>query len=179
MDGGETAVAEETVADRLKAVRAAEGASQADLAARLSIPLGTIKKIEGGLNMPGGETLMKYSAAGYSPTWILTGWGAMRIGRITKERADTPAIATSDLVIAASELLALVTDAIQRAYKEAGAGISGLDLGRLSAEKYNEIISEAPDPEDWRGAVRMMAAQLRKDISATAADTTNRKREAS
>ena len=81
--------------------------------------------------------------------------------------------------IAAPELLALITDAIQRTYKEAGAGLSPLDLGRLSGEKYNDLLADGVEPDEWRGAVKVMAGQLRKEIAATSTDISNRKREAS
>ncbi len=77
------------------------------------------------------------------------------------------------------ELLALIIDAIQRTYKEAGAGLPSRDLGRLSGEMHNEILAEGIAPEDWRGAVQMAAGKLRREIAATAADASSRKREAS
>ncbi|MGQ3670785.1 helix-turn-helix domain-containing protein [Xanthobacter sp. TB0136] len=169
-----------TIADRLKAIRASWELAQPDFAKRADIPLGTLKKIEAGLNIPGGDTLLRYAAAGFSPSWVLTGQGPMCIDQGSEAGA---LVAGDELLpsppITAPELLALVTDAIQRTYKDASASLSALDLGRLSAEKYNEIIQEIPEPEGWPVAVKMMAVQLRKDIASTAANPGARKREAS
>lgn len=86
---------------------------------------------------------------------------------------------TPRAAIAEPELMALISDAIQRAYKDIGARLPALDLGRMIAEKYNEIISLDLTQDEWHGAVKMMASQLKKDIVTTAANTSNRKREVS
>ncbi|WP_323034562.1 hypothetical protein [Pararhodobacter sp.] len=131
-------------------------------------------------------------AAGVTPEWLIDGSGpdpfspaGIPAGGSGLEMRADPVDAPSQRLLPQRidglfpDLLAFVVDAIQRTYKDAGASLSALDLGRLSAEKYNEIIAEIPEPEGWPVAVRMMAVQLRKDIASTAANPSARKREAS
>lgn len=150
-------------------------------ASRIGIPSATFSRF-----WKDGRLLRRSSfrdmadAAGISLDWLLTGAGPIRIGQpqeqISAERSPHGA---STAPAAEPELLALVIDAIQRTYKDAGAGLSPRDLGRLSGEMHNEIIGEGIAPGDWRGAVQMAAGRLRKEIAATASDISNRKREAS
>lgn len=164
---------EAAIGTRLGLIREALGLSQKEIAGRIGVHHRTWEGNERGETLPSASTLMKVAALGFSPSWILANEGPMRIGQQAQSQMTAPALA------AEPELLALIVDAIQRTYKEAGAGLSPLDLGRLSAEKYNDLLADGVEPDEWRGAVKVMAGQLRKEIAATATDAANRKREAS
>lgn len=171
---------DQEISARLKEVRAVLKLSQVEMAQKIGLSKSALKRLETGGNVPSGESLLKYASVGINPGWLLYGLGPMRMD----DRSEAGALAERDELrcsppITAPELLALVTDAIQRTYKDAGASLPALDLGRLSAEKYNEIIQEIPEPEGWPVAVKMMTVQLRKDIASTAANPGARKREAS
>lgn len=170
---------EQQISARLKEVRSVLNLSQEAMALKIGLSKSAVKRLETGGNVPSGESLLKYAAVGINPGWLLYGLGPMRMDGPSEAVPPDEDAPTPPPAITAPELLALVTDAIQRSYKDAGASLSALDLGRLSAEKYNEIIQEIPEPEGWPVAVRMMAVQLRKDIASTAANPSARKREAS
>lgn len=160
------------ISERLKSARARLRHSQAAMAPVLGLSVTQLKRLEVGANVPSGETLLKYRELGFSPTWILTGEGTM----LADEGRDGCPVPPSRAEILFPELLALVTEAIQHAYADAEEDLCGADLGRLSAEKYNEIRASIPDREHWRGAVLMMAAQLRKEIAFMSNSTSRRKR---
>ncbi len=127
----------------------------------LGLSLTQLKRLEGGANVPSGETLLKYREMGFNPTWLLTGEGSILCHGEQNGEPDSLHIAE----LSAPELLGMIAEAIQQAYLDEGRTLSIFDLGCLSAEKYSEVLSSVPEREDWRGAVRMLAVQLRKEIS--------------
>lgn len=62
---------------RIKQWRHALGLTQAELAQRLEVHIGVLKKYEQGLNVPGGEALAAIAKTGVNMTWLLTGEGEM------------------------------------------------------------------------------------------------------
>lgn len=62
---------------RLRAWRQALGLTQAQMAERLGLHIGVLKKYETGQNTPGGEALAAYARTGVNMNWLLTGDGEM------------------------------------------------------------------------------------------------------
>ncbi|GAB4173852.1 MAG: helix-turn-helix transcriptional regulator [Rhodocyclaceae bacterium] len=62
---------------RIKQWRHALGLTQAELAQRLGVHIGVLKKYEQGLNVPGGDALAAIAKTGVNMTWLLTGEGEM------------------------------------------------------------------------------------------------------
>lgn len=153
------------------------------LARKASIPRGSLENYLKGLREPKASALAKIAlGAEVNAHWLLTGEGPMQIDVDEQHQMQDhpPASAgTQPAQIAAPELVALITDAIQRTYKDAGARLPALDLGRLTAEKYNEILAAGIEPDEWSGAVKLMAGQLRRDLAASTNDPASRKRAAS
>jgi transcriptional regulator with XRE-family HTH domain len=65
---------------RLRAWRDALGLTQGQLADRLGVHIGVLKKYEQGVNVPGGEALAALARTGVNVNWLLTGEGPMRQG---------------------------------------------------------------------------------------------------
>lgn len=63
---------------RLRLWRQTLGATQAQMADRLGMHIGVLKKYETGQNIPGGEALAAIARTGVNMTWLLTGEGDMR-----------------------------------------------------------------------------------------------------
>ncbi|WP_333709417.1 helix-turn-helix transcriptional regulator [Tepidimonas ignava] len=68
---------EDTIGSRLRQWRITLGLTQAQLAERLGVHIGVLKKYEQGLNVPGGEALAAIARTGVNMTWLLTGEGEM------------------------------------------------------------------------------------------------------
>lgn len=68
---------EDTIGSRLRQWRIALGLTQAQLAERLGVHIGVLKKYEQGLNVPGGEALAAIARTGVDMRWLLTGEGEM------------------------------------------------------------------------------------------------------
>lgn len=147
-------MAEESIGERLKRIRESRSLSQADWSLEVDVGLATLKKIELDGNVPSGETLLKYARLGFSPGWILTGAGSMyldQVGQPAGEAIDR-------------EIMGRVVDSIVRLYRELSISLSPIDLGRLSAEKYDEIVAASDDHAERMAMVKLMAVQLRKEL---------------
>lgn len=68
---------EDPIGCRLRKWRIALGLTQAQLADRLGVHIGVLKKYEQGLNVPGGEALAAIARTGVDMRWLLTGEGEM------------------------------------------------------------------------------------------------------
>ncbi|CAA0111697.1 Uncharacterised protein [Starkeya nomas] len=157
-------MAEGSIGGRLRVIRESQSLSQAEWALKADIGLATIKKIETSGNVPSGETLLKYARAGFSPGWILTGAGNMYLDDAAAPDHDFHSLRRGTAID--GELMGRVVDAIARLYRELAISLSPVDLGRLSAEKYEEIAAASSDPAERMAMVKLMAVQLRKELLA-------------
>lgn len=66
-----------SIGARLRAWRDALGLTQQEMASRLGLHIGVLKKYESGHNTPGGEALAAVARTGVNMTWLLTGEGEM------------------------------------------------------------------------------------------------------
>lgn len=153
-----------TIGDRLAACRAFLGLSQKEMSEKVDIAASTLKKIEKDGNVPNGETLLGYSRAGFSPTWILTGEGEML------NDAARGGVSTRPIEGVDTELLGRIVDAISRLHRDERISLPAVDLGRLSGAKYEEIASATNDPDERLTMVKLMIVQLRKELHATPVD---------
>ena len=69
----------EDVGQRLLLIRTDLRMTQKDIAAAAGVSQRTWEGVERGEALPGGATLLKIAALGFSPSWILTGIGEMRL----------------------------------------------------------------------------------------------------
>lgn len=65
------------VAQRLREWRKHLDLTQLQLAARLNIDIGVLRKYENGINVPGGRVLASMGETGVNLNWLLTGVGQM------------------------------------------------------------------------------------------------------
>jgi len=65
------------VAQRLREWRRHLDLTQMELAARLDIDIGVLRKYENGINVPGGRVLTSLGETGVNLNWLLTGVGQM------------------------------------------------------------------------------------------------------
>ncbi|MBF1996578.1 helix-turn-helix transcriptional regulator [Serratia symbiotica] len=73
------------IAEKLKAIRSAEGLSQSQFCKIMEIPISTLKKLEGGYNEPGWNTLTKLTQHPLFEKytmWLMTGKTATQAGQI-------------------------------------------------------------------------------------------------
>ena len=68
---------ENSIGFRLREWRHALGLTQAQMAERIGVHIGVLKKYEQGYNVPGGEALAAIARTGANMTWLLTGEGEM------------------------------------------------------------------------------------------------------
>ncbi|WP_081581639.1 helix-turn-helix domain-containing protein [Pararhodospirillum photometricum] len=120
----------ETVGSRLRSVRG--DMSQDDFATLLGVHKQTIGKYERGIVVPGGDVLARLRAVlGIDVNWLLTGRAVKDAYEPTLEVGAVTRAAPSQLLD--EDLFSQVIDGISKVYKDAGARIAPVDLGRLAA----------------------------------------------
>ncbi len=70
---------EDLVAKRLLIIRNELRLSQREMATIVGVSHSAWQKMEAGGSVPSGQTLQKVADQGFSPTWVLTGEGGMRL----------------------------------------------------------------------------------------------------
>lgn len=160
-----------TLADRIR--ECAEHVGSGNELSRLTgIPRGTLERYMTGREPRAAQLLAIARSANVSLDWLITGEGGRR------PWVDAAIASTYDRRLD-RELFARVTDAIAKLYKTEGVHLPDVDLGRLSADKYQEIIDSGVLPEDYPAALAMAVANLRKQLRTAAANPASSKRRAS
>lgn len=74
-----------SIGDRLRMWRRSQALTQLELGNKLDVDVGTLRKYELGVNVPGAQFLVKALALGLNINWVLSGVGAMTrpLGLIT------------------------------------------------------------------------------------------------
>ena len=159
------------ILDRLKQAAQLAGGPDA-LARKTGIPRRTLGNYLSGKNPPKLPALVAIArTVGVSLEWLATGHELPIAG---------PVLALQPTAVAVDrELFGRVVDAIQRLYKEQHVGLAGVDLGRLAAERYEEIAAATGDPDERLAMVKLMVVQLRKDLAEAATTPGYGKRSAS
>lgn len=142
------------LSDRISAWREERGWSQKELAAHLDVGVTTqtIGRYERGERIPDGDFLSAMVRLGCDPAWLLTG-----------ASAATARVEVDD------ELMGRVTDAIARLYKDERVSLAPVDLGRLAAQRYSEIVAATNDPAERYAMIKLVVQQLRQELHAKAA----------
>lgn len=125
----------ESIGARLKAWRHALGLTQAELAERLGVHIGVLKKYEQGLNVPGGEALAAIARTGVDMRWLLTGEGEMLPGKQEKTAENQADSASID-------------------------ALAGRHARRWS--KLIELVESAPSPEEAEAILDELFARARE-----------------
>lgn len=99
---------------------------------RLGLGVNTWGHLEKGVNIPSGDTLLRLSILDFSPNWILTGLGSMRMD-------DVSALPKSHRIKIETELMARIVDAIASLQAQQGAELEPMEIGRLAGETYEDI----------------------------------------
>jgi transcriptional regulator with XRE-family HTH domain len=73
------------------------------------------------------------------------------------------------------ELNARVVDGISRLYKDEGAGLSPMDLGRLAARVYADLVNGIDDPRERLIGLKVALEQLRRELRKPADDTSSKR----
>ncbi|CAK0752058.1 putative HTH cro/C1-type domain-containing protein [Azospirillaceae bacterium] len=131
---------------------------------------------------PGLDKVVRIAkAAGVSVQWLTTGEGPMRPEDESSAppTSVTPPLEPAPVPDIDKELMGRLMDAIHRLYKQEGATISMIDLGRLTADKYSEIIQAAQTPQKRIDMIDLIVVQLRKDLISDKTNPERRKRLAS
>lgn len=166
-----TDIAPESLADRIRECAAIVGSGN-ELSRLSGIPRRSLENYLKGREPKAAQLAAIARAASVSLDWLITGEGARRLDPANEVAAivNSPSLDR--------ELLGRVTDAIDRLYREEGARLPAVDLGRLSADKYQEIIASGVLPEDYPAALAMAIANLRKQLRTANTDPANSKRRA-
>lgn len=158
------------VAERLRAARAATHCSQVEFAKKIDLSLSALKRIEAGYNVPSGETLLSYVKLGFSPTWILTGDGPMRLGDepqaqpTSSKSSDSPTSSTPAGID--GPLYDAVRKLVVKIYSEEQVRLPQEALFQEVAHWYNEVWARADDRDERLALMSWLETRLRKQLKA-------------
>lgn len=68
------------------------------------------------------------------------------------------------------ELMGRITDAIEKLYREERITLPMIDLGRLVARKYDEIVAATADPAERGAMIKLIVTQLRAELRSARAE---------
>lgn len=150
---------EGAIQSRLRIIAKRMGGLEA-LAAATGTARRTLGNYLSGRNEPKLSFLLAVSSVGnVSLDWLIRG--------VEPEAGSSEPATTAEIDI---ELMGRVTDAIARLYKEMGASLAPVDLGRMAGERYSEIAAATADPDEQRAMIKLVVQQLKRDIQAAAAE---------
>jgi transcriptional regulator with XRE-family HTH domain len=149
--------------DRLKMARDFCGESQQGMAVRLGVPYRTYQGYEIGNSEPKSKVLERLVELGFSSHWVLTGTGPLRAEELAGAPAARPSHSAMQLD---EELSARVVDGISRLYKAENVGLSAMDLGRMAARLYADLVNAYDDPAERQVGLKLALEQLRRELRA-------------
>lgn len=155
--------------ERLKQFRKTMQLEQRPFARATGTAFRTYQDYEQGKSPPKLAFLQKLIALGANPAWLLTGQGPMK---------GQPAGAGHTATLVDQELMGRVTDAVARLYKDERVSLAPVDLGRIAAKRYSEIVAATEDETERYALIKLVIQQLRQDLHATAAAPGTGKRSA-
>lgn len=135
-------------------------------------PAGLRGLLHGG-NSPTLDTLLAIAQARQvSIAWLAAGEGPKYVTEPVSEPASALALqngsqapyqATENPRIS-KDLLACVIERVMATYKELGIPLLAPEIGRISADFYNQINMMAYSPDEWPTFIDLLAVRLRKSI---------------
>jgi transcriptional regulator with XRE-family HTH domain len=161
-----------SITDRLKELMG--GASVLGFAKRCGIPGTTMRQYLAG-SVPGADKAAQIAErTGVSLVWLVTGRGPKAADAV---EATSPVSARAEGA-PDPELFGRVVDRVARVYRDEGVRLAEIDLGRIAAERFAEVLDLATDQDEWPALLDVVASRVRKAIRAAAADPTSVKRQA-
>ncbi|MFT0892252.1 helix-turn-helix domain-containing protein [Pseudochelatococcus sp. G4_1912] len=157
------------VAERLRELRESLGLSQRQMSTVAGLSSRGWQKIESGLSIPGGQTLMKLMEYGFNPAWILTGHGLMTLSDVSGRLVENKSTQSSSIACD-PELLSRINGIISRVYTSMDAHISPEDMGRLAAGKYASILQASSDPAERLIMAKLFEIELKQDFKVSGND---------
>lgn len=158
-----------------QAVREAGG--NAVVAERAGVPTSTLNGALGGKNMPGaGAVAAIAKATGRSLDWIFEG-DSGATSAAPEPCAVHPLDDSSEAGVLEAggtlggpppdrELMGRVIDTIVRVAKDCGVSIPPVDLGREAMDRYAELTAASADPAERLAMLKLMAVQIRAELTA-------------
>ena len=119
-------------------LEAAQMYCKAQMAERIGVHIGVLKKYEQGYNVPGGEALAAIARTGANMTWLLTGEGEM----VSKE-------------LKTQQIRAFQTDAVFRQLEKIGELLDALPEHKRT-DLLAEFLSRAEDAAEFISVVRQI-----------------------
>ncbi len=171
---------EDSFSERLQTLRIERRLTGRAFAKAAGLKPSTYQALTTGRSPTLDTLVMIASSLGVNIRWLATGEGPIYPAE-TDDTTDPMEQESSGTRRSGSldpELLGRVVDRISKVYREEGLRLPDVDLGRLAAEKYDEIALLAEDPDEWAGFLEVMDTRVRKAIRAAAVDPANLKREA-
>lgn len=144
---------------RLEIFRTSKGWTQLQIASAIGVSLRTYSRYVSGGGAPNVAHLERLAEHGADVSWLLTGSTA----KTSRAEVD-------------DELMGRVTDAIVRLYRDERVSLAPVDLGRLAAQRYSEIVAATDEPAERYAMIKLVVQQLRQDLHIKAADPSTSKR---
>ena len=149
-----------TVGARLEQIRSNLGLTQAEMGARIGLPLRTYTRYASGERSPSAEALQALVQIGINLNWLMSGEGQMRPGG-----AEAPPPAPTSAAVALDpELYGRVTEAVSMVYKECGYTLALHQVAAEAARIAADLSADGLTPEERPGAIKGAVGQLRRRL---------------
>lgn len=152
----------------------ARGGGKQQVVLRTGIKSRTLGNYLSGASKPSAIALQALAdACNVSVDWILSGpdddpaFGLDEAKNYSKKNAANRRLLAPAID---AELFGRVVDAIQRLYKDQRVSLAPIDLGRIAARKYGEIVAATDDTGEQVAMIKLVVAQLRADILSAATE---------
>lgn len=165
----------ELIAKRVLLIREELGLSQKAMAEKLGISYRSWQGLEGGRNVPSGETLLQFKEIGINPGWVLTGLGP-------KDLVEDESYLYLKNAIIDGDLLLDIKEIVMRLHKEVGIFLKEEDIDRKAIQHYNEYMLDDTDMSDLEEVtlwLRMFEKRLNRELLTAAKAPGSGKQEAS
>lgn len=147
----------ESIADRVLLVRNELGLSQKAMAEKLGISYRSWQGLEGGRNVPSGETLLQFKEVGINPGWVLTGLGPKLVNDFPRAENTETAVINPSIYKAIKKVLLETNSAF-------GIRLSDEARDDEAARWYNQLVAMATGNTD-EGKLRSLMPALQYDIN--------------
>lgn len=144
------------------------------LAEKTDINVRTLTRWASGQGEPQVTELRKIAIAeDVRLEWLVTGRGAMR-----DDAVASTAPAEARMLVTDHRLIGRLTEKIMLVYKEMGFSVALHQVAERAAVEHDRIVATIADPDERLIQIGEVAAELRHELRAKAADPTTSKRQA-